>query len=881
MVNKKILTILLSIVAFILILLIILSVLGNKIRIGYLDNFNLKIDDTLLLNDITNDYILTNNIEFKKKFIYTNNTFTNYLYECKIYYYSKIFKNSDIYGVYPKNNIIKINDNNTINININDDGSPFFTVVSSKLLDGKKIDKIEYQLKIKNKLLKYLKSLILFITLLSIFYYISTSIYKNINNYNFENYEKFEIPYNNNNNQYLNIFIVSFIIVLFLILIVYQNIVLTYPFNYGWESQAFILDLFLSYNNKMPDTFLLPNITSNILYKYIFIPIGQFLNIFNMPTFNDLRNSLNPFFLYKEFVEYVYTVNIALLLISSIIIYFNIVNILKSTFKLLNKYLLYILSIFTAIFFIFQANTFTLIFYRPEPSGLLMFAIALFFTIKASKTNNYNYHKLYIILSGFFAGLAYLQKILLFGGVIILPIIYFIIKENDFEYKKQYIKKSFIIFLTLTIILIIFNIILYYFVINDKLVEVAFSITKRKDVSNPYFKILIIQLILPIICVCICIFLYLININKIKLPNKIKNYIYYFIIYITIVISSILITLLLPNGIQSLLNGYLFSLAPTSLFLFAHNVGNNQLFPIIITFILLLLLISIPIYKFDIFYKRKKIFFSIFLLLISILINLILSRGRLNIHYSGLGISNVDQLIGFSFITISIIVLVRELLLNIKSKTILIFTFSIIVSIYTYFCFKRIDFLFNKHTERSSYMYTIQEWFIWSYGLRGTEYAAIMKNIYNNEIKQNYAIRWSKNIKELKKVLLQINNDDDLSKTIIVTKDEYLNKEKSKKITNIDSMLEGNILVSLKNNGNNEIYLREDYNFYLISKNKYNKKDERIIEMKDLKFSINNLEYNIYLLTMKDWIQLHYNYNGEFIFDGKELEDSYMLIEEK
>ena len=879
--NKKLIIIVLPIILLIIIFTL-LNMLGNKTRIGYIEDITLNIDDTLSINNITNDLIITNNQEFKKEYINTNMYLQNYLYNFRISYYSKVFRNSDIYEVYPNiNKIIEAN-TNIISINIDKKGSPFGKITSYILLYDKKIDNVEYTLKIKSYILKILFLIITFITLIFIFIYLLNIIYKNINNFNFSNYKK--ITHYNQNNQYINIFIFSFIIVLFLVLIIYQNIVLRYPFNFGWESQAFILDIFLSVNNRMKDVFIWPGITPDILFKYIFIPIGKLFNILNIPTFNDLKQSLNPFFLYKEFVDYIFIVNRAILLIFSIIMYINIINILKPTFHLLNKYLLYIIAIFIAILAFILPSTLTLFFYRPEPSGLLMWSIALFFTIKASKTNSYYYHKLYIILSGLFIGFAYLQKLLFFGGVIIIPLIYFIIKENEFEYKNIYDKKSFLIFVILTSVLIIFNIILYYIIVNKKLIAVNFFILNRKGISNPLTKILIAQLILPIICIFISLFLYMIKIKKIQLPNIVKIYIYYFVIYITSVISSILITLTLPNGIQSLFNGYLFSFAPTQFFLsiISKNIGNNSSIPIIITSIIIFLLLLIPIYKFNIFYSKRRLFFSVLMLLISIFINYVLSRGRLNIHYSGLGVTGLDQLVGFSFIIISIIVLLREALLNIKLKYISVSMFSIIVIIYSYFCFNRMEFVYNKYTEHSSYFYTIKEWITWSYyNLRGTEYVNILKNVYSDDKSINYVIRWSKDIKKVKTLLLSINNNNNLSDTIIAAENQYLDIDKNKQITYIDSKLEGNLIVKLKNDNENKIYLREDYNFYLISKNKCREIDERIIEMPNIQFQINEINYNIYLLTMSDWIKLDYGYNGEFIFDGKELEDSYILIEEK
>ena len=98
---------------------LILSILGNIERSGYLTNFN------LIKKTATNEYS----------------------YGFRISYYSKIFRNSDIYYVYPKLNNLP---DYVKTIKMDKKGSPFGTLVSTKELKyDDKIDNIKYQLKIK------------------------------------------------------------------------------------------------------------------------------------------------------------------------------------------------------------------------------------------------------------------------------------------------------------------------------------------------------------------------------------------------------------------------------------------------------------------------------------------------------------------------------------------------------------------------------------------------------------------------------------------------------------------------------------------------------------------------------------------------------------
>lgn len=106
--------------------LIVLSVLGSKTRVGYIEISSFNENDS-----------------------YSN----NYIYSFQVKYYDKIFRNSDIYGVYLVANSlpeyikeIKMNDNL---------GTPFGSLVSSKEIIENKVDNVKYILKIKSKIINY------------------------------------------------------------------------------------------------------------------------------------------------------------------------------------------------------------------------------------------------------------------------------------------------------------------------------------------------------------------------------------------------------------------------------------------------------------------------------------------------------------------------------------------------------------------------------------------------------------------------------------------------------------------------------------------------------------------------------------------------------
>ena len=156
--------------------LFIISILGKKTRVGYLGEFKFDeyhINRTLELNgliDVKENYKIDGKLDKEAliNFIFTNEYITNYSYGFRLQYYNKVFKNSDIYGVYVDTNKV-LKDNPFIKEMImNEGGSPFGDLVSVKKIDFEKIDNINYILKVKYNVFKTI--IILFVLVLMIKY---------------------------------------------------------------------------------------------------------------------------------------------------------------------------------------------------------------------------------------------------------------------------------------------------------------------------------------------------------------------------------------------------------------------------------------------------------------------------------------------------------------------------------------------------------------------------------------------------------------------------------------------------------------------------------------------------------------------------------------
>ena len=146
-----------------IITLIVLQILGSKKRVGYLTDFNLNIERMLNLYDLEN---INNELDEEgiKNYLFTNENITNYIYHFRIRYYDKTFRNNDIYGVYPDlSNLPDYMEN----AEMDGDGSPYGNFISDKkTIEEERIDNINYILKIKINIIRYVIYLILILLII-------------------------------------------------------------------------------------------------------------------------------------------------------------------------------------------------------------------------------------------------------------------------------------------------------------------------------------------------------------------------------------------------------------------------------------------------------------------------------------------------------------------------------------------------------------------------------------------------------------------------------------------------------------------------------------------------------------------------------------------
>ena len=281
--------------------IIILSKLGGKIRVGYLDEIKLNINETLQLNNLESIVENFNNEDELKNYLLNNENITNYSYAFKMGYYEKVFRHSDIYEVHPDfNNLPEF----IKTIKMWEIGSPFGNFISGKIIDNEEKININYSLKIKTTFTVYFLSLL---PSLLIYFLIKKFSNKYLSWYN--GHVKLQTQ-NIFNLDILNKFMIKFIFVLSLTIMAaiilklfgYSN-VKTYIFSLIFISVCFLLVNLkeYSFNKKLYNLSLNNEKAEIIIY---FIVLFLLLSIINTILELHLFANKNFILLFIQFIVF-------------------------------------------------------------------------------------------------------------------------------------------------------------------------------------------------------------------------------------------------------------------------------------------------------------------------------------------------------------------------------------------------------------------------------------------------------------------------------------------------------------------------------------------------------------------------------------------------
>ncbi|TXJ30449.1 hypothetical protein EPJ69_10305 [Brachyspira aalborgi] len=192
-----------------------------------------------------------------KNYLLTNENITNYIYHFRIRYYDKVFRNNDIYGVYPDlSNLPDYMEN----AEMEENGSPYGNFISDrKTIEEDKIDNINYILKVKNNLISIICIILIFILIIKFFIYYAFGNFLNFYKEIIGKKEYFN-PLSVNEERFI---IVNCIIVLILFIFQFW---LGFPGYFQWADNYVIIGEAIAnnYSNWHP---VIISLTLHFLYK--------------------------------------------------------------------------------------------------------------------------------------------------------------------------------------------------------------------------------------------------------------------------------------------------------------------------------------------------------------------------------------------------------------------------------------------------------------------------------------------------------------------------------------------------------------------------------------------------------------------------------------
>ncbi|WP_307970680.1 hypothetical protein [uncultured Brachyspira sp.] len=399
--NKKlflkiyILFLIITIIAF-----TVLSVLGNKTRVGYLKPlfFIHNMEKTLILNlqSIKSDFIKDKKLDEEKwkNYLMTNENIEIYCYGIKMEYYNKIFRNSDIYDVYPDLSDLP---DYVEEAKMQSEGNPFGDLISTKLINEDKIDNIKYTLKIKKNIIDII--ILLHLSILIIFIMNNIKIYY---------YNKF---YNLINKKYI-LYSFLFLILLFSLFIriywaskqegMYCDEYHSLSFsNYGTYAE----DKINSYKNIKGFDILKDLTFDNSSIEDCINDIKRLYKDTNDPFISNLYYTfLRLAFIGREAVDIKNIIITGTILncIFSIISFIFLFKILKLIFENKNEFIIFPLLIFS----LSPISISFSMFLRPYQMQETFFIVITYFVLNTIYYNKYSI--LNLILTSIIAGIGYL-----------------------------------------------------------------------------------------------------------------------------------------------------------------------------------------------------------------------------------------------------------------------------------------------------------------------------------------------------------------------------------------------------------------------------------------------------------------------------------------
>jgi ABC-2 type transport system permease protein len=591
----------------------------------------------------------------------------------------------------------------------------------------------------------------------------------------------------------------------------YALIGLVYPYYSAWDSSmVYALDALIAGSHQLPDHFFHPNMIPLVINGYILLPLGKLLGYISIDSIDNLKLIPNPYLSFVEVTKFLISMGylFAYLFITSM--YLSFKGLLDPYTSGLSKKWIFISQLMIALLsFSWGSLPNMLIWIRYETYGIVFWALSLLVMISATKSNR---PIALFFLSGLLAGCAIFSKIQLIGSVVCLPFLYYAITKNPIEISKKSFTKIVIpIAAFLAIGISVLHAKTYYDFLNNRIIDVAFLNHLNSNNFIPVGPILAIVLLV------ISIF---IGYRYKEVPKLISSNILLITIFTLGIFLVIFVSLVLGSTLHEKKSAieatYIFSLMFGQLALkyLGNKVGSFEVTPplILVFFLFSILLIGIfRSIKSQYFHKvnlREYLFSTLSIFILLIACNIFLRNDE----------PKKDTTLLHAWIMLAAILLLRLFFITIVNKKI---TWCLSIAISLSITFIQLKELKNYHKNyftNNEYYYLKAQWKNFTYGYRQNQYTALMARAYPLEKSWNSVFLMSKNIDDIKLLLVQIfrNREIQLKDTALGEEESFLSLALQEKIKDLSPELRSSIVVpSLK--GEVIIASRADYKTFLLT----------------------------------------------------------------
>lgn len=203
----------------------------------------------------------------------------------------------------------------------------------------------------------------------------------------------------------------------------YTAIAAPYPYYATWDSsQVYTLDAMIAGAGQVPDHFFHPNMIPLVLYRHIFLPVGELLGLISVSSITELQALPNPYLPFVETTQYLISLGAVFAFIFLVFMYLTLFELLEPFSRTLRGLAGGLLALtITALALTWEYLPYLLIWIRYETIGLALWSVALYATVRAAREPQ---RCRFVLVAGFFSGAAVLSKVQLAGGAMVLPFLY-------------------------------------------------------------------------------------------------------------------------------------------------------------------------------------------------------------------------------------------------------------------------------------------------------------------------------------------------------------------------------------------------------------------------------------------------------------------------